>query len=109
MNIRKTTLAEYVSDAEHRFGVDRMKWRFICPACGNIASAEEYKLAGAPEGAVGFSCIGRWTGAKRSMFETDKPGPCDYTGGGLICISPVEFTDIDRPGMNRYFELANLE
>ena len=45
-----------------------------------------------------FSCIGRWT---------DKEG-CDYTSGGLICISPITIKVDDVETVN-VFEFAETE
>lgn len=103
---RKVTLEQYIAEAKERFGEDTMAWKFVCPACGHVASAADYKATGAPEGAVGFSCIGRWSGtARRTAFgDKNKPGPCDYTGGGLFRISPVEIE-----GHGRYFDFAEIE
>jgi hypothetical protein len=101
--MRKTTLEQYQADAIERFGPDMMNWKFVCPACGHVASVADYKAAGAPEGTVGFSCVGRWSGAKRGAFEDGKPGPCDYAGGGLFCLNPVEVV-----GYGRFFEFAEV-
>lgn len=87
--VREITLEAFEAEGRRLFGEDIMAWRFVCPACGHVASVQDYKDAGAPEGAVGFSCIGRYTGPKRTIFEKDKPGPCDYTSGGLFNFSPV--------------------
>ena len=58
-------------------GADAMKWCFVCPACGNVASTQEYKDAGAPEAAVGFSCIGRYLGREvyRAFGENNPSVP----------------------------------
>lgn len=103
-NHRETTLEQYITDAEERFGADRMNWKFVCPACGYIASVAEYKEAGAPEGVVGFSCVGRWKGARRRAFGDQGEGPCDYSGGGLFGLNPVEIE-----GHHNYFELAEAD
>lgn len=97
----KMTLDEYMNEAISRFGEDREQWRFICPSCGHVASAADYKQAGAPEGAVGFSCIGRWLSTSSDAFGGQNSGPCNYAGGGLFNISPVEIV-----GHGRYFALA---
>lgn len=88
---RKLTHAEWIAEAEQRFGTDAMKWRFVCPCCGHVATVQDWKDAGAQEGGVAFSCVGRWMGAKREAFEAngDKPGTCNYTGGGLFKLNPV--------------------
>jgi hypothetical protein len=81
------TLDEWRTEGKHRFGSDPMQWRFVCPSCGHVASVEDWKNAGAPETAVAFSCIGRWLPNPQSIFE--KPGPCNYAGGGLFGLNPV--------------------
>lgn len=55
------THAEWLAEATRRFGDDPMAWKFVCPSCGHIASVQDWKDAGAPEGAVAFSCIGRYS------------------------------------------------
>ena len=100
------TLDEWNAEGERRFGTDRLNWKFKCPACKHVASVRDYKEAMAPEGAVGFSCIGRWTGALREAFEgkRERPGPCNYAGGGLIGLNPVEIVVGDKS--HRMFEFA---
>lgn len=82
------TRDQWVAEARRRFGPDPLNWRFVCPACGHIASACDWRDAGAPEGAVGFSCVGRWLPTARDAFAKG-PGPCNYAGGGLIGLNPV--------------------
>lgn len=101
---RRVNLADFIAEAEQLFGKDRAGWRFVCPGCGHIASVQNYKDAGAPEGAVGFSCVGRWLGNGRDWVGQEGPGPCDYTTGGLINISPIIL--IDNEGKEHsYFDL----
>ena len=79
-------------EAERRFGPDEMKWRFVCPVCGHVASVQDWKDAGARSNAVAFSCVGRWAGAKRDAFgnaRDGEPGPCNYAGGGFFALNPV--------------------
>lgn len=85
---RRMTEAEWNAEGERRFGTDRMKWRFVCPSCGYIASVQEWKDAGAGSGAVAFSCVGRWL-KKCSEAFLNNGGPCNYAGGGLFKINPV--------------------
>lgn len=74
------------------FGKDQMKWRFKCPSCGFVASVEDWQKVGAPQAAVAYSCIGRYTGSTQE-FGSKQGGPCNYTTGGLFNISPVRVTD----------------
>jgi hypothetical protein len=83
---------EWQKQAVIRYG----EWRnvlFRCPICGHVAGVEEYINAHAPDGAIGFSCIGRFTGAKRKAFGGSGDGPCDYAGGGLFPVNPVHLID----------------
>lgn len=83
---------EWRAMAVSLFGENPMDWRFVCPACGHVATVAEWCKHHAPEGAVAFSCVGRWSGAKREAFG-DGEGPCNYAGGGLICVNPVHVSD----------------
>lgn len=103
---RSLTLAEFIAEGERLFGPDRMTWRWRCPICKHVATTAEYQAAGAPEAAVGFNCIGRYTGAKRTMYDAGQPGPCNYTGGGLFHLNPVRISD--HPGY-AFFEFAPYE
>lgn len=97
------TEAEFKTIGVERFGPDPMKFKFICPSCGHVASAEDYKAAGAPATAVGFSCIGRWLpGDWDSNTLRKAGGPCDYAGGGLIGLNPVTLSDRKES----YFDFA---
>ena len=101
---RKLTAAEWQAEGVKRFGKSQMGWRFACPGCGHVASVADYKAAGAPEGAVGFSCIGRYLPRCRDWMGGTGPGPCNYTGGGLFQINPVEV--IAGGEVIRMFEFA---
>ena len=87
------THTEWIAEAERRFGKDPMQWRFVCPCCGHEASVGDWKKAGASEGQVAFSCIGRNIGGKDAF--TDGKGPCNYAGGGLFGLNPVEVVQDD--------------
>jgi len=97
------TAEEWIAEGERRFGKDRQAWFFVCPSCGHVASVMDWKAAGAPQGAVAFSCVGRWTGATQDIGKKNG-GPCNYAGGGLIGLNPVTVTDGDR--VHRLFEFA---
>lgn len=88
------TLAEWRAKATALFGPCNLDWRFICPACGHVASVQDWKDAGAPATSAAFSCVGRWTGAAREAFGTGD-GPCNYAGGGLFRLNPVAVVDPD--------------
>jgi len=96
----KMTQEQFQDEAKKRFGDDPMNWKFKCPSCGHVASVQDYKDAGASSKVVGFSCIGRYLPGICQEAFAEGPGPCNYAGGGLIGINPVE---IDG---QYYFELA---
>ncbi len=87
--------ANWLVEGERRFGPDQMNWRFVCPVCGYVQSVADYKAAGAPSTAAGFSCLGRWMEGSREAFGEKGAGPCNYAGGGLFGFNPVavEFSD----------------
>lgn len=85
---KKYTHAEWKAEAIKRFGQNNKDWKFVCPSCGYVASVQDWEFAGAPTGAVAFSCIGRYTGSTKEMGDKTG-GPCNYTTGGLFNISPV--------------------
>ena len=84
----RMTLDEWRARGVELFGEDMMDWQFVCPACGHVASGRDWKDAGAREGEIAYSCIGRRTENPRPAFGKG-PGPCDYAGGGLIGLNPV--------------------
>jgi hypothetical protein len=80
-------------------GVPREHVAFRCVVCGTVQSVASLEAAGLdPEDAeqtVGFSCVGRKTGAgpwdpKREGRDR-RPG-CDWTLGGLFAIHDLEIT-----------------
>lgn len=79
---------DWEAEARRRFGENAMDWKFVCPSCGHIASVADWKAAGATEGEVAFSCVGRHIEASQQMCR--RPGPCNYAGGGLIRLNPVK-------------------
>ena len=80
---------EWHSEGVSLFGPDEMKWRFTCPSCGYVATPEDWKNAGAPSGAVAFSCVGRWRPESTGVIFNKNGGPCNYAGGGLFGLNPV--------------------
>ena len=97
------TKPEWKAEGKKRFGSNMLDWKFKCPACGHIASVQDYKDAGAATSVVAFSCIGRYLKTKpREAFGENGKGPCNYAGGGLIGLNP---TEVDG---NYYFEFADV-
>lgn len=86
--------AEWLAEAERRYGRQLRAIRFRCPSCGFLQSGEDFLALPMEVDQVlrvfGYSCIGRWTsGPPVAEAFTGGPGPCNYTSGGLIGIAPV--------------------
>lgn len=88
-NPRTVTETEWRAEGERLFGPDQMQWRFVCPVCGHVAAVQDWKNAGATEGAAAFSCVGRWIEGSKQAFTRGSGGPCNYAGGGLFRLNPV--------------------
>jgi hypothetical protein len=85
----------------------------ICPRCKTIQSARDLIAAGAGSSFdevgkyLGFSCVGRFTGAGSPRKEPDGK-PCDWTLGGIFGLHELEVITPD--GKHRpHFELATAE
>jgi len=92
------------------WGDDKREWLFECPVCKHVASANDYQRAGAPPGAVAFSCLGRWIEGAKAAFEASGKGPCTYAGGGLFKLNPITITDGDGgPVVGELFAFATRE
>ncbi len=96
-NPRTVTYTEWKAEGESLFGPDRLKWRFVCPACGHVASVQDWREIGAAEECIAFSCIGRWIKGSRQAFGKGG-GPCNYAGGGLFRLNPVTVITKDGDG-----------
>lgn len=72
----------------------------ICPACGTVQSITDHLKAGATpeeaESAIGFSCVGRRTGAGEPKTENKGKG-CNWSLGGLLQIH--ELTVVTEDGV----------
>lgn len=95
IEVRHLTQAEWGAEGRDRFGANMLEWWFICPMCKTVMTPRMYGDAGAPEGAVAFSCIGRY----------NESLGCNYTGGGLFRLNPVHVTCTDE-SIETVFEFA---
>lgn len=96
--IIRMTKDEWMELGTKLYGSDFMKWKFVCPCCGHVQTVEDfkqYKDKGATPDTARFNCIGRYDGHMDSPMGT-KPGPCNYTSGGLFRLAPIEITDGDK-------------
>ena len=85
--------AEFVAELTARFGSDPMNWAFICPACREVATGQDFRTAIAErklEGKMasdflGQVCIGRVLGALEAKSRKDWTGRgCDWAAYGLF-------------------------
>jgi len=105
------TYSEWKAEGQRRFGENKLNWRFVCPSCGHIASVQDWRDAGAPDGAVAFSCLGRYIGDGKEAADRafkHAGGPCNYTGGGLFGLNPVEVDFEDGSESMRAFAFAEM-
>jgi hypothetical protein len=92
------TKAEWLSKGQLLFGDDPLKWKFVCPSCGNIQTPEDfrkYKDVGATPNTAYFNCIGRYDGHEDVDMCSGK-SPCNYSGGGLFGLNPITVIDGDK-------------
>jgi len=88
------TKAEWMAKGTDLFGADFMNWRFVCPACKNVATVEDfkrYKDKGATPDSATCNCIGRYDG--HMDVDMGKGKPCNYAGFGLLNLCPVTIKD----------------
>lgn len=109
--MRKITLAEFRAELKAQ-GVERDHLALVCPMCGTVQSAKSLIAAGAGadfeevEKYLGFSCVGRFTGAGGENRTKGKG--CDWTLGGLFHLHKLEVITEDGTHHPR-FEVATPE
>ncbi|AZO45917.1 hypothetical protein EJ076_34960 [Mesorhizobium sp. M7D.F.Ca.US.005.01.1.1] len=101
----KIEKADWLAAGRERYGDETHLWRFKCPSCGHVASVKDWQDAGAPEGAVAFSCVGRYRKGDIGHVWGDKQ-PCDYAGGGLFKLNPIHVDD-GQPEPHTVFDFAD--
>jgi hypothetical protein len=94
---RSISLAEFQAELKAQ-GVDRLDLAFKCPLCKTIQSMRSFIRGGSPaeaaEKSIGFSCLGRITGAGSPRKEPDGE-PCNWSLGGLLRLHDLEVIDDD--------------
>ncbi|MDP1530285.1 MAG: VVA0879 family protein [Rhodoferax sp.] len=81
-------------------GVKREDLALICPMCQTVQSATDLIAAGAGsnfdevEKYLGFSCVGRFTGAGTPRKDPDGAA-CNWTLGGLFALHKLEVVTED--------------
>lgn len=94
-------------------GVPRDNLALICPMCGTVQSASDLMGAGAGdsfenvEKYLGFSCVGRFTGAGAPPKKPNGGG-CNWTLGGLFQTHKLEVVTDDGVHHPR-FQVATPE
>ena len=90
--IKTLDFKEWFDIGTKLYGPKIIKWKFICPMCNKIQTAEDLFDAGIKRGKlelyIGFSCIGRFNGKGTPYLSGKKikkfPHGCDWTLGGLF-------------------------
>lgn len=110
----KTMTLEDFREALKSQGVKSQNdFAFICPMCQTAQTAQDLIDAGAGENFdevekyLGFSCIGRFTGAGSPRKKPDGK-PCNWTLGGLFTLHKLEVITQDGEHHPR-FEPATPE
>lgn len=107
------TYAEFVDMIRAQGVSENTDAVFVCPACKTHQSAHDLIAAGAGadfdtvQGFLGFSCVGRFTGAGSPRREPDGK-PCNWTLGGLFRIHALEVVTEDGT-RHPHFEPATPE
>lgn len=70
----KQPLEEWLKEAEQRFGEDKKKWAFKCPACEKTNTIGEFVELGLDVNKAYSDCIGRHT----------KEKGCNWAAYGLL-------------------------
>lgn len=99
--MKKLTIAEFQSELRAQGVARRKDLAVVCPICKTVQSTQSLINAGARDEdhakrLIGFSCVGRLTGAG-PVKRGDLPGKgCDWTLGGLFQLHELEVVDLDR-------------
>ena len=110
--MRTITLEEFRTEIKAQ-GVRTERMCLICPMCGMVQNATDFIAAGAGksmdevEKYLGFSCIGRFTGAPAPRQKPDGK-PCNWTLGGLFKLHKLEVRTPDGQ-LHPRFEIAARE
>lgn len=95
--MRTITQEELVAEMRQRFGDNARQWKFVCPMCKTVQCADDFFATGKFQPGtgevnkyLGFSCIGRFTGAGAPRSGTPPGRGCNWTLGGLLQIHELE-------------------
>lgn len=107
----KQNLNEWRKEGTRRFGDDFENWKFICPACGHIASGKNFKDAEAEPNDMYQTCIGRHNGKGNDGMESkDEGNGCNWAAFGLLGTMGKGRTVIAEDGSEvEVFDFAEVE
>jgi hypothetical protein len=99
-NVKTYTVDEFHAEMKAQGVKAREDVAFKCVMCGTVQSVRSLLDAGVDaahaEKYIGFSCEGRWRGAKPTFKNKKRANPkvrgCDWTLGGLFKLHEVEVT-----------------
>lgn len=107
----RTITLEQFHEALRAQGVpSRLHYALKCPMCATVQSAADLIAAGAGSNYdavdryLGFSCVGRFTGAGGPRREPDGR-PCSWSLGGMLSLHKLEILTPDGTG-HPHFEPA---
>lgn len=89
--MREMHIADFLAALDAQGVSGRSHLAFVCPMCATVQSAKDLIDAGAGadfdavQRYIGFSCVGRWTGASTPRASPDGE-PCNWTLGGLLSL-----------------------
>lgn len=111
--VEKISLDEFRARLDAQAVSSRRHKAFKCPMCATVQSMQSLISAGAgPDEAgvekyIGFSCVGRFTGAGSPRKKPDGK-PCNWTLGGLFRLHKLEVLTPDGEA-HPHFEVATPE
>lgn len=80
----KQSLKEWQEEGKKKFG-DLKNWAFKCPACGHVATVQDFLDAGGDINDSYQNCIGRINGkGENGMKGKDKGYGCNWAAYGLF-------------------------
>lgn len=109
--MERITITEAYARLDAQGVSNRRNVAFKCPMCGTVQSLQSFLAVGIGElqakKDVGFSCIGRFTGAEGPRAMPDGK-PCNWTLGGLLRMHRLEIVFEDN-SVEPHFEIATPE
>lgn len=111
MSLETISIDEFRARLKAQAVSSRIHSAVKCPMCATVQSLQSFICAGTdPEQAekfIGFSCVGRVTGAPAPRKEPDGE-PCNWTLGGLLRMHDLEV--FDEEGVRHpHFVIASPE